>query len=221
MNGVGIRLPGTTTPHQVIHTSKKSQTITKAKRATQPQLAPTFLDIDLARHSIHLQGVDASTPIMREDPTRPRKLLLAMRGTWFLLVIFAASAGAEDGMRGSSWEGSYAGLLVGTGHLSNDIRDEDGFADWGNPGSTRGYDTSGAIGGVFADRRFELDGVDLRYEVEAMRGDLSAPISLTRPARTRKLPRNFAGPSRRGLVWRKRSAMSACSRSPDRHWLIS
>lgn len=111
----------------------------------------------------------------REFPTRTLGgRLLKISGVWLLLAISTASAWAGDGLRASPLEGSYAGLSLGVGRLSSDIRDIDGFADWGNPGATRGYDTHGAIGGGFAGRRFALGGVSLRYEFEAMLGDLSA-----------------------------------------------
>ena len=118
----------------------------------------------------------AGTPVMRfREGARLRgRHLPNVFGIWLLLAISTASAGAEDAPRGSPWEGSYAGLSLGVGRLSSDIRDIDGFADWGNPGATRGYDTRGALGGAFAGRRFALGGVSLRYEVEAMLGDLSA-----------------------------------------------
>ena len=110
----------------------------------------------------------------RDIPTIPRAWhLLAMAGAWLLLIVSATSAGAEGSQRGSAWAGSYAGLSVGIGRLSNDIRDVDGFANWGNPGSALDYDATRAVGAVFAGRRFAVGGVGLRYEVEAMPGGLS------------------------------------------------
>ena len=91
-----------------------------------------------------------------------------------LLVVSTASARADDGRQGSPWESAYAGLSLGAARLSNDILDVDGFANWGNPGSSLDYDHTGAIGGAFAGRRFAFGGADFRYEVEAMGGTLSA-----------------------------------------------
>ncbi len=105
-----------------------------------------------------------TTTLGRGLPTIP--------GLWLLLAFPLASA--EDGMRGSPWEGSYAGLSLGAGRLSSDVRDIDGFANWGNPGATQGYGTGGAISGAFAGWRLAHGGINLRYEVEAMLGDLSA-----------------------------------------------
>ena len=111
----------------------------------------------------------------RDIPTLPRRRHLpAFAAAWLLPIVSMTSAEAEDGRNGLPWAGSYAGISVGIGHLSNGIRDVDGFANWGNPGSTRDYDAGGAVGGVFAGRRFALGGLGLRYEVEAMLGDLSA-----------------------------------------------
>ena len=102
------------------------------------------------------------------------KRILIIAGACLLLVMAAAPADAEDGARGSLWQGAYAGILAGTGRLSNTIIDLDGFANWGHPGSTLEYDTSGMIGGAFAGRRFAFRGVNLRYELEWMVGNLSA-----------------------------------------------
>lgn len=104
--------------------------------------------------------------------TTPGRRLATIPGLWLLLAFSLASA--DDGMRGSPWEGSYAGLSLGAGRLSSDVRDIDGFANWGNPGATHDYDTGGALGGAFAGRRVALGGINFRYEVEAMLGDLSA-----------------------------------------------
>ncbi len=102
------------------------------------------------------------------------RVLAAAAGACLLAVVFAASAGAGDGMRGVRQEGGYAGFLIGAGRLSSEIRDIDGFANWGNPGATLGYSAGGEVGGVVAGRRFALGGVDVRVEAEAIRGDLSA-----------------------------------------------
>ncbi len=111
----------------------------------------------------------------RDIPTTPRRRHLpAFAVAWLLLIVSMTSAEAEDGRNGLPWAGSYAGISGGIGHLSNHIRDVDGFANWGNPGSTRDYEADGAVGGVFAGRRFALGGLGLRYEAEAMLGNLSA-----------------------------------------------
>ena len=102
------------------------------------------------------------------------KHILTVAGACLLLVMTAAPVGAEDGTRGSLWRGSYAGILAGTGRLSNTIIDLDGFANWGRPGSTLEYDASGIIGGALAGRRFAFGGVNLLYELEWMLGNLSA-----------------------------------------------
>lgn len=106
---------------------------------------------------------------------KPRgRRLPTVAGAWLLLLIAAVPAGAEDGMLGRLWEGSYVGLLAGAARLSNTIIDIDGFANWGHPGSTLEYDASGGAGGALAGRRFVFGGVSLRYEVEGMLGNLLA-----------------------------------------------
>lgn len=54
------------------------------------------------------------------------------------------------------------------------VRDVDGYANWGNPGSSLGYNSNGLVGGAVADQRVTIDGIGYRYEAEAMLGDLSA-----------------------------------------------
>ena len=54
--------------------------------------------------------------------------------------------GSDDGI--FAWTATYVGVFAGFGQADNRIIDVDGFANWGNPGSTVDYDTSGFIGGA-------------------------------------------------------------------------
>ena len=112
---------------------------------------------------------------MNERPaTMPRGMRIpTVAVACLLLIVAAAPAAAGDGTRGSLWQGSYVGILAGTGRLSNTIVDLDGFANWGHPGSTLEYDTSQWTGGAFAGRRFAYGSVNLRYELEWMLGSRS------------------------------------------------
>ena len=58
--------------------------------------------------------------------------------------------GSDDGI--FAWAATYVGVFAGFGQADNRIIDVDGFANWGNPGSTVDYDTSGFIGGALSGR---------------------------------------------------------------------
>ena len=58
--------------------------------------------------------------------------------------------GSDDGI--FAWTATYVGVFAGFGQADNRIVDVDGFANWGNPGSTVDYDTSGFIGGALIQR---------------------------------------------------------------------
>ena len=73
-----------------------------------------------------------------------------------------------------AWAATYVGVFAGFGQADNRIVDIDGFANWGNPGSTVDYDTSGFIGGALIGKRFKIGGVPLRIEFDGMVGKVSA-----------------------------------------------
>ena len=103
-----------------------------------------------------------------------RRLLPTLLAACLLLLIPTAPSAAEDGLRGSLWEGTYVGLLAGDGRFSNAIVDVDGFANWGRPGSTLHYDAGAGVVGALAGRRLEFRGVSLLYELEWMQANPSA-----------------------------------------------
>ena len=98
----------------------------------------------------------------------------------FLAVTFFALAGlafgaAESRAAGSGGNEDYVGLFLGTGMVASKIVDIDGFADWGNPGSTNKLNGSAAVLGVLAGRRFDIGpSSGLRVEIDALAGTLSA-----------------------------------------------
>ena len=74
--------------------------------------------------------------------------------------------GSDDGI--FAWTATYVGVFAGFGQADNRIIDVDGFANWGNPGSTVDYDTSGFIGGALIGKKFKIGGVPLRIELDGM-----------------------------------------------------
>ena len=66
------------------------------------------------------------------------------------------------------------GVFAGSSRADNRIVDVDGFANWGNPGSTVEYRTSDIVGGVLVGRKFDVGGAGFRIELDGMFGDMSA-----------------------------------------------
>ncbi|MYA88686.1 MAG: hypothetical protein F4X97_09590, partial [Boseongicola sp. SB0662_bin_57] len=95
----------------------------------------------------------------------------------FMLAFSAAETRAAD----VGGNGNYAGLFVGTGKVANKIVDVDGFADWGNPGSTNKFNGPAAAFGVLAGHRLDLGGAGLRIEIDALAGSMSADTGTLDP----------------------------------------
>ena len=100
------------------------------------------------------------------------------------MLASAGPAGADGGSAAFDGAGMYAGVFAGFGRLDNRLIDVDGFADWGNPGSTTDYDDRGLIGGVLVGRKFELDNTTFRIELDAAFGGLSGRSSELDPTCT-------------------------------------
>ena len=93
----------------------------------------------------------------------------------FLILAGAGSVRADGSDQAASgWAGTYAGLFAGFGKTDNRIVDVEGFANWGNPGYRVGYDDSGFVGGILLGKRFDINSLPLRIELDSSFGDLSA-----------------------------------------------
>lgn len=98
-----------------------------------------------------------------------------------LLLAHATPAGAacEDGDDDTACV--YAGLLAGSSRAFNRIIDIDGFANWGNPGSTLDYDDVELTGSALVGRRLHIGPVPVRFEADATFGDMRATTNLLDP----------------------------------------
>ena len=88
-----------------------------------------------------------------------------------------SNEGSEPATSGDAalrWGETYAGVFAGSGSAYNRIVDVDGFANWGNPGSTVDYDDAGFVVGALVGKKFEIGGAPLRVEVDGTFGDMSA-----------------------------------------------
>ena len=113
---------------------------------------------------------------MRNNPLRALPLLTAL----FLLAHDSPALAGCDDTAGD--EGcTYAGLLVGSTRAFNTIIDIDGFANWGNPGSTLDYDDVELTGSALVGRRLNIGPVPLRLEADATFGDMWASTNLLDP----------------------------------------
>lgn len=97
------------------------------------------------------------------------------------LLAAVGPAHAADGRATVHWKETYAGFFVGSGRIDNRIVDVEGFANWGNPGSTVDYDAAGKVGGVLVGRTFDVAGMPLRIEVDGTFGDVSASTNKLDP----------------------------------------
>ena len=99
-----------------------------------------------------------------------------------IVLLTAAGAAQSDNVRsGFQWTGSYAGVTAGTSRAYNRHIDVEGFANWGNPGSSSDYEDVGFAPGVLAGRTFEFDGTQFRIEVDATLGDTEAETTRLDP----------------------------------------
>ena len=83
-----------------------------------------------------------------------------------------ATAGSEESDMDPSV--TYAGLVVGSGRSAARLVDADGFANWGNPGSTVDYDDAGPVRGVLAGRTLRIAHTRFRLEMDATFANVSA-----------------------------------------------
>ncbi len=103
--------------------------------------------------------------------------------TAFLLLANGgpASAGGDDAALDFVWAETYAGVFAGYARMNNRIVDVDGFANWGHPGSGSNYNDDAFAGGVLVGKKFRIEGVPFRIEVDGTFGDLSATTNTLDP----------------------------------------
>ena len=70
-------------------------------------------------------------------------------------------------------DSTYIGVFVGAGRVYNEHNDTEGFANWGNPGSTVDYNETNPVGGLLIGKRLRINGVPLRLELDATFGNMS------------------------------------------------
>lgn len=83
-------------------------------------------------------------------------------------------AGLLHAVQAAPSSGWYGGLFAGSAWLDNEIEDVEGFANWGVRGWTLDVHDSGLVAGVLGGHAFELAGIPLYLEVDALLGDMSA-----------------------------------------------
>ena len=133
------------------------------------------------------------------------------------------------------------GLFAGFGKTDNRIVDVEGFANWGNPGYRVGYDDSGFVGGILLGKRFDINSLPLRIELDSSFGDLSAASNRLDPVgldETAKAEIDWVTTARAGIEqaigsrrysspagWRWpvsiiRSPISISARTGRRKWIL-
>ena len=115
--------------------------------------------------------------------TRLRRSLFSRRRRAAAAVLFVATAASASAAVApqSDPEGFYAGCFAGAGAIAARIVDVDGFANWGHPGHSVGYDHAGFVGGALIGRRWDTGGLGFRVELDGTFGRLSATTSRLDP----------------------------------------
>ena len=105
-----------------------------------------------------------------------KDLLKLNPGQSACLVLMTALllAGPLHAVQAAPLSGWYGGLFAGSASLDNEIVDVEGFANWGLPGWTLDVHDSGLVAGVLGGHAFELAGIPLHLEVDAVLGDMKA-----------------------------------------------
>ena len=123
---------------------------------------------------------------MKDHPRAPfergstwRRAVIVLPALVMLGNAGSVNAGSDDAP--FDWTGTYAGVFAGAGRADNRIVDVDGFANRGNPGWAVDYDDAGFAGGALIGKKFELDGVPFRIELDGTFGDMSAKTDRVDP----------------------------------------
>ena len=91
------------------------------------------------------------------------------------LALAAPASAQDDADRVGDQASSYVGGFVVSSRINSRIVDVDGFANWGNPGSSIDYQDVGLVGGALLGRKIRIAGAPLfRIEVSWTFGDLLA-----------------------------------------------
>ena len=109
--------------------------------------------------------------------------LLCNFGLVLLLVCTARAAhGAENDAVIPKAAETYAGVFAGAARPDNRIVDEDGFANWGNPGWSVDYGRRGFVAGALAGMKISAAGIPLRLELDGVFGNMSGNTNQLDPA---------------------------------------
>ena len=130
-----------------------------------------------------------------------RGLRVIFRAIPFLLAAAAPPGGA---LADAGEDGVWAGVFAGAARADNRLVDIDGFANWGNPGWSSDYDSTGWVGGAVAGTGFDLGGLPLRVEIEGMFGGASARTNMLDPEGGDEMAEadlRWAAAARIGAAW--------------------
>ena len=76
---------------------------------------------------------------------------------------------------------NYVGLFVASSEVYNRLVDPEGFANWGHPGSSVHYNDVQLVGGALVGKKFDINGVPVRFELDGTFGDMSASTNQLDP----------------------------------------
>ncbi|MCY4486487.1 MAG: hypothetical protein OXF11_05145 [Deltaproteobacteria bacterium] len=106
----------------------------------------------------------------------------------------------------AAWGDAYVGAFLSAARTENRIVDPSGFGNWGRSGWATDYDAGEVGWGVLAGRKWTLDRVPLRLELDAVGGNMSAQSDRVDPAgrdETVRASVEWAATARLGLEHRE------------------
>ena len=124
---------------------------------------------------------DVETNVETISRSTPRRSFLWSLLTVLIGLMFGNGGPGYAGSLETVLDGTYAGGFAAAGIAENTITDVTGFSNWGNPGSTSGYDEAAPVGGVLVGKKFTLGSVPLRVELDGTFGDISAKTNRLDP----------------------------------------
>ena len=111
---------------------------------------------------------------MKDESGAARRRRASVALAALLALSTGGPASADDERSAMAWTGTYAGVFSGTARAYNRLIDVEGYANWGNPGSTVDYKDVGFAPGVLAGRTLDIDGMRFRIEIDATLGNTEA-----------------------------------------------